>query len=349
MTVPARTPQVSVVMIFLDAGRFIAQAIDSVLAQGFDDFELILVDDGSTDQSTPIAKGFAERHPGRVRYTEHDSHRNLGMSASRNHGASLARGTYLSFLDADDVWLPRRLETFVAAIESQPDAGMIYGPTLYWYSWEGAPEADAEASAPRDHAGWLSLPTDVLIAPPAALREWLETGGGCLPGMNSLIVRRAAFERVGGFEPEFRGLYEDQVFLSKMAATHPVMLIEDVLDYYRQHAGSSCYQGIQTGDYHPELPHPARYRYLSWLEAYCRRQGVVDAALRRALRRQLRPYRWKVVGYWHTARIVGTDRLKAWVRRTLPEPARRALRRVRTGVEVRADRLARLLASRRSY
>ena len=77
---------VSVITIFLNSEAFIAEAIDSVLAQDFRSFELILVDDGSTDTSSAIARRYAETHPDRVRYIDHPQHANHGMSASRNAG-----------------------------------------------------------------------------------------------------------------------------------------------------------------------------------------------------------------------------------------------------------------------
>src|SRR5687767_2869413 len=103
-------PAVSCILIFLDGARFIDEAIRSVASQkGCDDWELILVDDGSTDDSTAIAKAWARSDPGRIRYVEHAGHANRGMSASRNAGLDIARGTYVSFLDCDDVWLPSTL------------------------------------------------------------------------------------------------------------------------------------------------------------------------------------------------------------------------------------------------
>src|SRR5262249_40463181 len=101
-------PLVSVIMIFLNAEPFIEEAIDSVLQQTYADWELLLVDDGSSDASTQIARRFAAGLPGRVRYLEHDQHVNLGKSASRNLGISEARGEFIAFLDADDVWLPHK-------------------------------------------------------------------------------------------------------------------------------------------------------------------------------------------------------------------------------------------------
>jgi glycosyltransferase involved in cell wall biosynthesis len=99
-------PLVSVIIIFLDEERFIQEAIESVFAQTYSHWELLLVDDGSKDASTQIARRCAETNPGRVRYLEHEDHRNRGMSASRNLGLQHAKGDFIAFLDADDVWLP---------------------------------------------------------------------------------------------------------------------------------------------------------------------------------------------------------------------------------------------------
>lgn len=87
-----RQPLVSVITIFLNAGKFIQEAIESVFAQTYGKWELLLVDDGSTDGSTEIALGYAKQYPKRVRYLEHNGHRNRGMSASRNLGISDAGG-----------------------------------------------------------------------------------------------------------------------------------------------------------------------------------------------------------------------------------------------------------------
>ncbi|HYC32345.1 MAG TPA: glycosyltransferase family A protein, partial [Gemmatimonadales bacterium] len=120
-------PVVSVVMIFLNGARFIDEAIRSVQAQSLGEWELLLVDDGSTDDSTAIARAWSGRDPARIRYLEHADHRNLGMSASRNLGIAHARGELLAFLDADDVWFPRKLEEQVGLLRAHPAAGMVFG------------------------------------------------------------------------------------------------------------------------------------------------------------------------------------------------------------------------------
>src|SRR5438876_6978821 len=132
-------PLVSVIVIFFNAEEFIQEAIQSVFAQTYASWELLLVDDGSTDGSFAIAQRCAKAS-GKVRYLEHAGHENRGMSVSRNLGIANATGEYIAFLDADDVWLPHKLEQQVAALESQPEVGMIYGPAQWWYSWSGNPE-----------------------------------------------------------------------------------------------------------------------------------------------------------------------------------------------------------------
>src|SRR5262245_51206234 len=128
-------PLVSAIIIFFNAEKYFQEAIESVFAQTYAHWDLLLVDDGSTDGSTEIAVRYANRHPGKVRYMEHAGHQNRGMSATRNLGFRAARGEFVALLDADDVWLPSKLEQQVAVLTEHPAAGMIYAPTQYWYSW----------------------------------------------------------------------------------------------------------------------------------------------------------------------------------------------------------------------
>src|SRR5688572_9625007 len=97
-------PLVSAITIVLNGEKYIEVAIASVRAQTYDRWELLLVDDGSTDSSTQISKEYTKRYPEKIRYLEHDGHANRGMSASRNLGVAHARGQFVAFLDSDDVW-----------------------------------------------------------------------------------------------------------------------------------------------------------------------------------------------------------------------------------------------------
>jgi len=120
---------VSIITIFLNGEPFIEDAIKSVLVQTYENWELLLVDDGSTDKSTEIAQRYAEKYPEKIRYLEHDGHQNRGMSASRNLGISRAQGTYIGFLDCDDLWMPKKLEQQVAIMETYPEIALVGGRT----------------------------------------------------------------------------------------------------------------------------------------------------------------------------------------------------------------------------
>src|SRR5690349_25146590 len=113
-------PVVSAITIFYNGKTFIAEAIESVLAQTYPSWELLLVDDGSTDGASEIARDYAVRHPERVRYLEHAGPRNRGMSASRNVGLPDSRGAPVALLDSGDVWLPGKLARRVATLDAPP-------------------------------------------------------------------------------------------------------------------------------------------------------------------------------------------------------------------------------------
>ena len=101
-------PQVSCVIIFLDERDYLSESIESVIAQSSDQWELMLVDDGSTDGSTEIAQRYAALHPGKINYLEHSGHRNCGMNVSRNLGIKRSSGDFIALMDADDVWMPEK-------------------------------------------------------------------------------------------------------------------------------------------------------------------------------------------------------------------------------------------------
>lgn len=122
--------RVSVITPFLNAEPFLKETIESVLSQSYDAWELFLIDDGSTEGSTEIARGYAEQYPEKIYYLEHEGHRNLGPSASRNLGIVHARGEYIAFLDADDLWVPQRLEKQVSFLDAHPEIALLGS----WYS-----------------------------------------------------------------------------------------------------------------------------------------------------------------------------------------------------------------------
>lgn len=271
-------PLVSVIIIFFNAERFIGEAIESVFAQTYDAWELLLVDDGSTDGSRTVALRYVEQRPGKVRCLEHGERRNRGMSASRNLGIRNAKGECIAFLDADDVWLPGKLEHQVALLYSHPEAGMVYGPTQWWYSW-----SDPSNDGQRDFIHPPNAPPGRLIRPPTLLVEFLKSEG-LSPCTCSLLVRQEVLERTGGFEERFRGLYEDQAFCAKVCLDGPVFASSECSCRYRQHPDSASAVALKAGQHRSP-----RLAFLEWLASYLVARGVNDDEVWRTLQRE----RWR--------------------------------------------------------
>jgi glycosyltransferase involved in cell wall biosynthesis len=162
-------PLVSVITIFHNEQRFLAEAIESVLAQTYDRWELLLCDDGSTDGSSAIAQRYAAAQPDRIRYLEHDGHANRGMSATRNLGLGSAQGEAIAFLDGDDVWVPEKLARQVRRLQEHPEAAAVYGRLHVWHGWtrDAADLASRLCAAARwcaRHAGAGARPADPVPA-----------------------------------------------------------------------------------------------------------------------------------------------------------------------------------------
>ena len=121
------SPVFSVVVPLYNTECYIAEALRSVEAQTFTDFEVIIVDDGSLDNGPTIARGFVERDP-RFRLV---TQANRGLSGARNSGIREARGKYIALLDADDVWLPEKLQLHFAHLEANERVGISYAPSVF--------------------------------------------------------------------------------------------------------------------------------------------------------------------------------------------------------------------------
>jgi glycosyltransferase involved in cell wall biosynthesis len=188
-----RGPRVSVVIPVYNGERHVGAAIESVLAQTAPAFEVLVVDDGSTDGSAAVAARYAPR-------VQVHSQENAGAGATRNRAIELARGDMVAFLDADDLWTPSKLELQLAAMAAEPAPDLVFGHVEQFVD----PDID-----PADAAR---------IDCPAGLQP------GYLPG--ALLARRAAFERVGPFREDLRV----GEFVDWMARAHELGLRESMLD-----------------------------------------------------------------------------------------------------------------------
>jgi glycosyltransferase involved in cell wall biosynthesis len=279
----SREPLVSVVMPFLNVEPFLAEAIESVRAQSYPHWELLLCDDGATDGSSDIAGRYAALDPARIRHLTHADGGTHGASATRNLGIAQARGEVIALLDGDDAWFPAKLEEQMAILADHPEADALYGVTELWYGWTGSP-----ADAARDSRPPGGIPSNTLLAPRALLlgmlrRELL------VPCTCSIVVRADAVRRSGGFVDEFQRIYTDVVFYSRLSLVASVLYVERCWDRYRQHS-TSAYSTVKRRGEGRE----ARLRWLTWLERYladtdARDDRDLHVALRAALRRVRHP------------------------------------------------------------
>ncbi len=262
-------PLVSAIIVVRDGETFIGEAIDSILAQTLGDWELIVVDDGSVDRTARIVADYAAADP-RIRLVTHPDRANHGIAASRNRGISEARGAYVAFLDADDVWTPEKLEEQTRIMEADPELGLVYGRTLIWNSW--SPERPG-----TDFTYPLGVTPDSRVEPPTLFRLLLDNEVQT-PTVCNALMRATVFERLGGFDAGFRGMFEDATFFGKALAACPVYVSDRTWARYRQHGASLSTRlgsGLRT-DW-------ARLRLTRSLAAAFRRLGAtpeVQAALR---------------------------------------------------------------------
>lgn len=203
-------PLVSVLMTAYNRERYIVAAIESVLQQTWADFELLVVDDRSTDRTADIAAGYAARDA-RVRVVVNSE--NLGDYRNRNRAAHLARGRLLKYHDSDDIMYAHCLDVMVAPLLSEPRAGFAL-------------------STSRD---WSGGPCPMLLTPRMSYqREFL--GGGLFQcGPASALFRAEVFRALGGF-PD-KGVGSDHIFWLRACARVNVLLVPGDLFWYRVHAG----------------------------------------------------------------------------------------------------------------
>jgi glycosyltransferase involved in cell wall biosynthesis len=213
MTAVDREPLVSVILCTYRRPGRLPVAIRSVLEQTLTDLELIVVDDGSGDDTSDIARSIAASDD-RVRILINPQ--NLGVPASRNVGISHATGTYVGFLDDDDEWLPRKLELQVAALETQPTE---VGAAWCFARW--------------DHPDGSSTIRTLRLSGSEARRLQRVD----IAMLQPLLVRRSALDRVGGFDPQMRS-YDDYEWALRFAAAFCFVTVPEVLVVMHRTPGS---------------------------------------------------------------------------------------------------------------
>ncbi len=204
-------PAFSVVIPCWNAAATLDETLASVTRQSFEDFEIIVVDDGSTDETGKII----DRWMGADRRVRFVSQSKGGPSRARNHAVfEMARGRYIAFLDADDVWETDKLRRSAAALDADPDLAAVYGRTAFFRD-------DVRAARTVSQAPGHPLTPDDLLR------------GNAVCTMSNLVVRAEAFKESGGFDPSIVHS-EDLEWLVRFTATgHRICGIDETLVYYR--------------------------------------------------------------------------------------------------------------------
>ena len=201
---------ISVIIPTYNYGRFLRETIDSALAQTYPALEIIVIDDGSSDDTPQILAEYGDR----IRAIRQN---NQGVGAARNTGIAAARGEYLSFLDSDDVWNPGKLEMEIARFEADPSLGMVHC---------GAESFDTAGNTVKvsltGMEGWVA---------PELLR--LDREVIAAPGSGTMVPKRVA-EEVGGYDDRLQPS-EDWDFCYRIAVRYRVGFVDTVLVRYRLH------------------------------------------------------------------------------------------------------------------
>lgn len=229
------TPLVSVIVPAYNSARFLRQALDSALEQDYPNVEVIVVDDGSTDETCDILDTYRDRIVA-VRQN------NAGASVARNVAIERAQGEYLAFLDADDLWLPTKLSRQIAHLETNSDVGMVYSDWLEWapdesgeYSLPPIPETDVgDLSIDPENSGWL-------------YNKFLVD---CIVHTTTAVIRRSIVQQVGQFDLDLkRG--QDYDYWCRVSRVTRIDKLQAVMSLYRIHSDSITHK-----------PHATNYGYL---------------------------------------------------------------------------------------
>lgn len=195
-------PRVSVVIPTFNRKAFLKEAIESVLSQTYRDLEVIVVDDGSEDGTAELVTALADK---RIRYVWQP---NRGPAAARNHGASMAQGELLAFLDSDDLWTPRKLEKQVSFFQDHPEARICYTDEI----WIRRGVRVNPKKKHQKYSGWIypyCLPL-------------------CIISPSSVMFKRELWEESGGFDENFP-FCEDYELWLRISSVEPIYLIPQKL------------------------------------------------------------------------------------------------------------------------
>ncbi len=218
----------SVIVPVYNGARYLAESLDSALAQDYPNLEVVVVDDGSTDDTPAVLARYGER----IRAIRQH---NQGAAAARNAALQASRGEYIAFLDADDLWAPHKLGIQVRHLESHPDVDLAYSAWTVVENRAAAAQASAAIASASSHivdkggSGWLY--NQLLM--------------DCVIHTTTVVMRRELLQTVGHFDPELRRGQDYDYWLRASRVTR-IDKLHEALSIYRLHESNSTSQPVRT-------------------------------------------------------------------------------------------------------
>jgi len=207
-----KAPRVSAIIPTYNYARYVAAAVESVLSQSFEDLEIVVVDDGSTDDTSDTLRPLGTR----ILYIS-QAHR--GLAAARNLGIRVSRGRYVAFLDSDDLWLPDKVSMQVARLDAEPAVGLVYTEAALF---------NDESRTETPHGFWSEHPSGKILS--RLLRR------NVVPSPTPM-VRRELFAQVGPFD-ESLSACEDWDMWIRIARVSEFAYVDRMLAKYRVHSAN---------------------------------------------------------------------------------------------------------------
>jgi len=213
---------VSVVVPIYNADKYLEDTIRSVLHQSYPSFELLLIDDGSKDNSLSIAHRYANLDP-RIKVLTHEDNRNKGVSATRNLGIVKAQYEWIALLDSDDLWAPKKLEKQIEVIKANPDVALVYSKlqTLFLTEYRNFPSICGTGNAGVQENIFKQMVND---------QVWMPN--------SSVMFRKDIIHKVGFFNEGLKYQVEDHLFFTKITYFYKTYFLDEILGEYRIHSTS---------------------------------------------------------------------------------------------------------------
>lgn len=311
-------PKVSIIIPTYNYARFIGDALESVRRQSTQDYEIWVMDDGSTDNTASVVEALKKNFSGKLNYVRND--KNKGVYAIRNQAIRAAKGRFIAFLDADDLWMDSHLEDLTRYLEAHPEDLMVYANARFFYDGDG-----------KD-LGTQFGPGSSKTPRIGACAAELFTEGNFIPFMTTLL-RREAFNRVGLFDESFKVGGDYDLFM-RIACESRIGFVDKVLARVRRHDKNlSFLSRLQAATQLRILKKALRYFSKKGIRitnknVRCRRAQLyyeLGAALAlegnkvrsrkflcRSFSLEPNPFKRKILAYFFLSFLPGTGSMKAW-------------------------------------